>query len=91
MGRNAGKRTRKNTGKRQPEAPDLDLDPAFDPIVDLSRLVERERDRSGPGTAARRALEALAESRRLREQLDDLEDFDADTQDSDGSRAGGYR
>ena len=69
--------------------PDLDLDPDFDPIVDLSRLVERERDRSGPGTAARRALEALAESRRLREQLDDLEDFDSEILGSGGSRADG--
>jgi len=58
---------------------DLDLDQDFDPIVDLSRLVARERNRSGPGTAARRALEALAESRRLRQQLDDLEDFDMES------------
>jgi len=58
---------------------DLDLDQDFDPIVDLSRLVARERNRSGPGTAARRALEALAESRRLRQQLDDLEDFDTES------------
>jgi hypothetical protein len=58
---------------------DLDLHQDFDPIVDLSRLVARERNRSGPGTAARRALEALAESRRLRQQLDDLEDFDMES------------
>lgn len=56
--------------------PDLDLGGDFDPIVDLSRVVAREKVRSGPSTAARRALEALAESRRLREQLDELDDFD---------------
>jgi hypothetical protein len=77
-----GRKIHKNSAE-----PDLDLEPDFDPIVDLSRLVERERDRSGPGTAARRALEALAESRRLREQLDDLEDFDSEILGSGGSRA----
>lgn len=72
---------------KDPAEADLDLEPGFDPIVDLSRLVARERDRSGPGTAARRALEALAESRRLREQLDELDDFDPETLDSVGPRA----
>lgn len=65
--------------KRHAGEHDLDLHQDFDPIVDLSRLVARERNRSGPGTAARRALEALAESRRLRQQLDDLEDFDMES------------
>ncbi len=65
--------------KRHAGEHDLDLRQDFDPIVDLSRLVARERNRSGPGTAARRALEALAESRRLRQQLDDLEDFDTES------------
>ena len=66
--------------------PDLDLRADFDPIVDLSRLVARERDRSGPGTAARRALEALAESQRLREQLDDLDDFETAADEGPGAR-----
>lgn len=64
--------------------PDLDLAGDFDPIVDLCRVMARERVRSGPGTAARRALEALAESRRLREQLDEVEDFDGPHPDPAG-------
>ena len=74
-----GRKIEKDAGE-----PDLDLSPDFDPIVDLSRLVARERDRSGPGTAARRALEALAESRRLRDQLEDLDDFEASSDERAG-------
>ncbi len=56
---------------------DLQPDPGadFDPATELRHLVARERGRSGPGSAARRALEALADRRRLRRQLDDLDDF----------------
>ncbi len=56
--------------------PEFDLGPDFDPDRDMGDIKHREARRSGPSTAARRALEALAESRRLSRELRDLEDFD---------------
>jgi hypothetical protein len=45
-------------------------------IEALHDIGRREARRSGPGTAARRTLEALAESRRLSRELADLDSFD---------------
>jgi hypothetical protein len=56
--------------------PEFDLGPDFDADRDMGDIKYREARRSGPGTAARRALEALAESRRLNRELRDLEDFE---------------
>lgn len=56
--------------------PEFDLGPDFDPDRDMGDIKFREARRSGPSTAARRALEALAESRRLSRELRDLEDFE---------------
>jgi hypothetical protein len=47
-----------------------------EPIEVLSDIGRREAQRSGPGTAARRTLEALAESRRLSRELAELENYD---------------
>ena len=56
--------------------PEFDLLPGFDPDRGMDNIVVRETRRSGPSTAARRALEALAESRRLKRELRELEDFE---------------
>ncbi len=60
--------------KRRPYLVTAEPDTAaeFDSGLELKRLVARERQRSGPGTPARRALEALADRRRLQRQLEDL-------------------
>ena len=47
-----------------------------EPMDVLSDIGRREARRSGPGTAARRTLEALAESRRLSRELADLDSFE---------------
>ena len=47
-----------------------------EPMDVLSDIGQREARRSGPGTAARRTLEALAESRRLSRELADLDSFE---------------
>lgn len=47
-----------------------------EPMDVLSDIGAREARRSGPGTAARRTLEALAESRRLSRELADLDSFE---------------
>jgi hypothetical protein len=47
-----------------------------EPIEVLSDIGRREAGRSGPGTAARRTLEALAESRRLSRELADLDNYE---------------
>ena len=52
-----------------------DIDPLPEAVDEVARILERERRRSGPGTAARRALETLAERRRLRRQLEDLDGY----------------
>jgi hypothetical protein len=57
---------------------DADFEFAADaePIDVLPDIGRREAQRSGPGTAARRTLEALAESRRLSKELADLDSYD---------------
>jgi hypothetical protein len=47
-----------------------------EPIEVLPDIGRREAQRSGPGTAARRTLEALAESRRLSRELAELDSYD---------------
>ena len=47
-----------------------------EPIEVLTDIGRREAARSGPGTAARRTLEALAESRRLSRELAALDSFE---------------
>ena len=47
-----------------------------EPIEVLTDIGRREARRSGPGTAARRTLEALAESRRLSRELAALYSFE---------------
>jgi hypothetical protein len=64
------------------EQENLSEDAAFESVVDaepnevLADISRREAERSGPGTAARRTLEALAESRRLSRELADLDSYD---------------
>ena len=41
----------------------------------LEEIEKREAHRSGPGTAARRTLEAIAESARLSRELSGLDDY----------------
>ena len=59
-----------------PQAADFEFTGDGEPIEVLSDIGRREAQRRGPGTAARRTLEALAESRRLSRELADLEGFD---------------
>lgn len=66
----------KQTDPEHVPDPEFDLGPGFDQDRDMSDIVHRETRRSGPSTAARRALEALAESRRLNRELNDLENFE---------------
>ena len=47
-----------------------------EPIEVLPDIGRRESRRSGPGTAARRTLEALAESRRQSRELAELDSFE---------------
>lgn len=47
-----------------------------EPIEILPDIGRREAQRGGPGTAARRTLEALAESRRLSRELSELDNYD---------------
>lgn len=51
----------------------------FEPREFLPSIGRRESRRTGPGTAARRTLEALAESRRLNRELADLDSYEEDT------------
>jgi len=50
--------------------------PGSDPASSLDQLLERERQRSGPGSAARRTLEALDDVRRLSDDLADFDDYE---------------
>lgn len=59
-----------------PEDADFEFTGDGEPVELLPDLGRREARRSGPGTAARRTLEALAESRRLSRELADLESYD---------------
>ena len=62
----------------EPPRDDVDLTtPASDNRY-LGRIGAREKRRKGPGTVARRTLDALAESHRLSKELDDLESYDLD-------------
>ncbi|MGB5624016.1 MAG: hypothetical protein WBN65_16120 [Gammaproteobacteria bacterium] len=75
----ARKRSARKVKQTDPEQiPDaeFDLGPGFDPDRDFGDIVHREARRSGPSTAARRALEALAESHSLNRELNDLENFE---------------
>lgn len=62
--------------KEFPEDADFEFAGDGEPIEVLSDIGRREARRSGPGTAARRTLEALAESRRLSRELAELENYD---------------
>jgi hypothetical protein len=53
-----------------------DPDPVSDPASDLDQLRAQERLRTGPGSAARRTLEALADKRRLNHELADFDEYD---------------
>jgi hypothetical protein len=64
------------TRKDFPEDADFEFTGDGEPIEVLSDIGRREAQRSGPGTAARRTLEALAESRRLSRELSDLENYE---------------
>jgi hypothetical protein len=59
-----------------PEDADFEFTGDGEPIEVLSDIGRREARRSGPGTAARRTLEALAETRRLSRELADLDTYD---------------
>lgn len=50
--------------------------PVSDPTGSLDQLRARERRRTGPGSAARRTLEALADARRLSADLADFDDYE---------------
>ena len=56
--------------------PELRAGPSFDLDRELPDLEARERARTGPGSVARRTLEALADHRRLSSELADLEEID---------------
>ena len=56
--------------------PAPEQEPASNPAHSLEQLRARERQRTGPGTAARRTLEALADIRRLSDDLADLDDYE---------------
>lgn len=62
--------------KEFPEDADFEFVGEGEPIEVLPDIGRRESLRSGPGTAARRTLEALAESRRLSRELADLDSYD---------------
>jgi hypothetical protein len=55
---------------------DFEFAAEAEPLEALSVIGRREAQRSGPGTAARRTLEALAETRRLSRELADLDSYD---------------
>jgi hypothetical protein len=58
------------------ESADFEFVGETEPMEILPHIGRREALRSGPGTAARRTLEALAESRRLSRELADLDSFE---------------
>ena len=55
---------------------DFEFTGDVEPIEVLTDIGRREARRSGPGTPARRTLEALAESRRLSRELAALDSFE---------------
>lgn len=66
----------KKTCTKLPD-PELEAEASFDLNRELPDLEARERTRTGPGSVARRTLEALADHRRLSRELADLEEIDA--------------
>jgi hypothetical protein len=66
---------RKQERKKPPVDPNLEFADDFDAHRFISEIEKRETHRSGPGTAARRTLEAIAESARLRRELSGLDDY----------------
>ncbi|MEJ2515355.1 MAG: hypothetical protein P8080_08915 [Gammaproteobacteria bacterium] len=58
-------------------APDFEFGGEFDAVEFISDIEQREAVRTtGPGTVARRTLEALAERRRLDRELSDLDSYE---------------
>ncbi len=66
---------RKQERKSPAIDPNLELADGFDAQQFISEIERREAHRSGPGTAARRTLEAIAESARLSRELSGLDDY----------------
>ena len=62
--------------KNFPDDANFELNGDAEPIEVLSDIGRREAQRSGPGTAARRTLEGLAESRRLSRELAELDTYE---------------
>jgi len=66
---------RRSTSDSGPPA-DFEFNEDFDATRFIGEIEQREAGRrSGPGTIARRTLDALAERRRLDRELADLEDY----------------
>lgn len=69
---------RRTTADSGPAA-DFEFTEGFDATEFIGQIEQREAiRRSGPGTVARRTLDALAERRRLDQELADLEDYGDD-------------
>lgn len=66
---------RKQETKKLTVDPNFEFDEGFDANGLIAEIERRETHRSGPGTAARRTLEAIAESARLRRELSGLDDY----------------
>ncbi len=66
---------RKQERKAPAIDPNLEFADGFDAQRFISEIERRETHRSGPGTAARRTLEAIAESARLSRELSGLDDY----------------
>jgi hypothetical protein len=62
--------------ENSPEDASLEFIVDAEPNDVLAEIGRREAARNGPGTAARRTLEALAESRRLSRELAELDSYD---------------
>jgi len=66
--------TRQDSDNHGDPTPEQHPDP--DAASNLDQLLARERQRTGPGSAARRTLEALADIRRLSNDLADFDDYE---------------
>jgi hypothetical protein len=64
------------TRKNFSDEADFEFTGDSEPTEVLNDIGRREAQRGGPGTAARRTLEALAESRRLSRELADLDSYE---------------
>lgn len=70
--------TRRTTVEPGPDA-EFELAGGFDASAFIGEIERREAvRRTGPGTPARRTLDALAERRRLSRELADLDDYGED-------------